>query len=73
MAFWTLDDIGVTLCEDHALEATNVACHIGGSPGDFDSMAEAALILSAMLASTGTDLPITSSEEGTCMDCRTSR
>lgn len=69
MAFWTLTDVGVTLCEDHALEATNVACHIAGKTEPFSSMSEAVLILSALLSTTGGSLDIESSDEGICLDC----
>lgn len=70
--FWKMDDSDglpeVTLCEEHALSATNFAQAMVGEDG-FGSMAEACAILSAMTATAGFDLGLTSSETGVCGQC----
>lgn len=74
--FWTLDSnsdpLGpVTLCERHALEATNIPCKLFGL-GPYESMEQAALELEAISAIFGNDsvtFGFTTSEQGHCEVC----
>lgn len=75
MTFWTLGSHdgfdAVTLCEKHALEATNLPCALFGL-GPYATMAEAALELEAVTAVFGqgvTSFDFTSSEDGECGAC----
>lgn len=70
--FWTMDDSDglpeVTMCEEHALSATNYGMALSGDHG-FGSMAEAYAILSGLAATVGLDLGMTSNEIGPCDQC----
>lgn len=73
MTFWTMDESdgipAVTLCDDHALEATNVACTLFNM-GPWASMGDAALELEAMSAVFGGEgFDFKSHEIGVCGDC----
>lgn len=60
----------VTLCEECALEATNVALAILGEE-PFPTMSAAALIIDTLLATNGRDpMGFRSSEEGSCESCK---
>lgn len=71
--YWTMGGTAkgdVTLCEAHALEATNM----GAAPHDdrFESMEEAAAILSALAAMVGiAPLDLRCSPDGACGECET--
>lgn len=81
MTFWTLpeDEVGpaVTLCEAHALEATNIGAPFFGFSEPFTSMQEAASMLDAAVAMFGngkvTEIGFTSSELGKCDECEAQR
>lgn len=74
--FWTLDSNAdpfgpVTLCEEHALEATNMPCKLFGL-GPYSTMQEAATELEAISAIFGNDsvhFGFSTSEEGSCPQC----
>lgn len=70
--FWKMDDSDgipeVTLCEEHALSATNFGMALVGEHG-FGSMAEASAIIGALCATAGTNLGMTSNEVGPCDQC----
>jgi hypothetical protein len=73
--FWTQaeDEVtgpAVTLCDEHALYATNMACGIFGL-GPFDSMEEASVVLEATAATFGRGDVVwfESSEIGHCAEC----
>ena len=76
--YWTMgeDDKfpAVTLCEEHALEATNIGASLWGM-GPWDSMGAAALELETLVAifGQGQDMVagfgFTTSEEGHCDEC----
>lgn len=72
--FWSLpladgDSPPVTLCEGHALEATNAAMGIVGEE-EFPTMSAAALIMDSLLLINGKDTTgLTMSEEGVCEQC----
>jgi hypothetical protein len=77
--YWTMGEDGefpaVTLCEEHALEATNIAASLWGM-GPWDSMGLAALELETLTAIFGQGQEIvagfgfTTSEEGHCDECK---
>lgn len=72
--FWSMnvsapEHSEVTLCEEHALEATNVALAILGEQG-FPTMQVAALVIDSLLAINGREpMGFRASEEGFCGDC----
>ena len=70
--FWKMDDTDglpeVTLCEEHALSATNYAMWMVGEEG-FGSMAEACVVLTASTALSGFDMGMTSNTVGPCDQC----
>ena len=73
--FWTMHKSHglpeVTLCEHHALEATNVGCSLFGL-GPYETMAAAALELETITAIFGAGqdgFGFTSSEVGHCGAC----
>lgn len=76
MDFWTMGEAdglpAVTLCEPHALEATNIGARVWGV-GPFDTMGEAAAVLEAMTAAfgqgqvTGFDFHV--DQTGPCQEC----
>lgn len=75
MTFWTLEGhpldgstTSLTLCDRHALEATNAAMATSGGEG-FGDMGKAALVLEALLATVGDSLDIAVSDLGTCGEC----
>lgn len=73
MTYWTLPGgPGLdpeTLCDDHALFATNLACAMYGL-GPFWSMVEASVVLNALMNTHGeSGLDLTSSETGECGTC----
>lgn len=78
--YWTMDDKdglpSVTLCEEHALYATNIGCQLFGL-GPWDTMQAAAAELDALTAifsaagSVGFDF--SSDEVGPCEQCELER
>lgn len=74
--YWTLDEHdgipAVTLCERHALEATNIPAGFFGL-GPYKTMSEAALDLDMVVATFGggtmPDFGFTTSETGHCGAC----
>lgn len=75
MTYWTLGESdglpAVTLCEKHALEATNLPCALFGL-GPYENMEQAALELEAITAIFGqgaTGFDFSTSEEGHCDAC----
>jgi len=75
--FWTMpeDDClpAVTLCERHALEASNLGAPLFGFTEPFKTMQEAATMLDAMVATFGngkvTSFNFQTSEIGHCDEC----
>lgn len=75
--YWTMDDKdglpSVTLCEEHALYATNIGCQIFGL-GPYDTMQAAAAELDALTAVFGAGgavgFDFSSSDLGFCEACR---
>lgn len=78
MSYWTLpgDWTGpeVTLCERHALEATNISSRIMGmAPEPFTSMEEAAVVMNAYVAAFGNGGPgfqFVVTDLGWCGECQ---
>lgn len=76
MTYWTLGESdglpAVTLCDKHALEATNLPCALFGL-GPYENMEQAALELEAITAIFGQGatggFDFSSSEEGECGAC----
>lgn len=76
MTFWTMDESdglpAVTLCERHALQATNIGCTLF-ELGPFETMSEAALALETLTAVFGQGEQIGfefhTSEIGHCAEC----
>lgn len=77
--YWTMGEAdgipSVTLCEDHALEATNIGSMLFGL-GPWDSMSAAALELDTLTATFGHGEQIgfdfTTDEVGPCGECEAS-
>lgn len=76
MSFWTMtaDDMfpDVTLCDAHALEATNIAVTMMGHQ-PYQTMGEAALDLEATFAVFGLGMPAPSfieTDDGECDECQ---
>lgn len=73
MQFWHMDDgdglPAVTLCDDHALEGTNMAMMLSGQQ-PFESMTEAVTMFEAAFAAAGSEDPAPILEhEGPCDQC----
>lgn len=76
MTYWTMakDELfpEVTLCEEHALEATNIALRMMGDE-PFETMTEAAVSLEASVAIFGqgkvSGFGFIEHEEGYCEEC----